>query len=139
VQLVKVRLGILASVIVVVTMAGIFSVNNSIFDMWVLAVFGVIGYLMRKTGYEPGPLALAIVLGPLLETSFRQSMLLSGGSLSIFFTRPVPATVLCLVAAGGVFSLVRKLRKRGGSRVRGLGEFVDDSDEKPHHEEALLR
>jgi putative tricarboxylic transport membrane protein len=74
-------------------------VANSTFDMWVMLVFGVIGYLMRKTGYDPGPMALAIVLGPLLESSFRQSMLMSSGSLGIFIERPVALIGLLAIAA----------------------------------------
>jgi putative tricarboxylic transport membrane protein len=99
IALIKVRLSILSSLVVVVTMIGVYSVANSTFDMWVMLVFGVIGYLMRKTGYDPGPMALAIVLGPLLESSFRQSMLMSSGSLGIFIERPVALIGLLAIAA----------------------------------------
>ncbi len=97
-QLVRVRLGILSAVILVVTMVGAYSVNNNVFDMGVLLVFGAIGYLMRKTGFSPGPFVMAMVIGPLLESSFRQSMILSQGDLTIFVTRPVSGTVLAMFA-----------------------------------------
>lgn len=99
IAMIKVRLSILSSLVIVVTMIGVYSVANSTFDMWVMLIFGVIGYLMRKTGYDPGPLALAIVLGPLLESSFRQSMLMSGGTLGIFVERPVALIGLLAIAA----------------------------------------
>ncbi|MCK4786792.1 MAG: hypothetical protein KAV87_23740 [Desulfobacteraceae bacterium] len=59
-------------------------------------LFGVLGYLMRKFDYEAAPLVLALVLGQILEQSLRQSLRISGGSFSIFFTRPVSATLLTL-------------------------------------------
>lgn len=64
--------------------------------MGVMMLFGVLGYLMNKFGYEPAPLVLAFVLGPILEKSMRQSLKLSGGSFSIFFTRPISVALLTL-------------------------------------------
>ncbi|WP_312858497.1 tripartite tricarboxylate transporter permease, partial [Pseudonocardia pini] len=89
VQILRVRVGILAALAVLVTMMGVYSVNNSVLDLWVVAVFGVLGFLMRRAGFEPGPLVLAFVLGGLLEPAFRQSLLISGGDPSVFVTRPI--------------------------------------------------
>ncbi|OYO24696.1 hypothetical protein CGZ93_03105 [Enemella dayhoffiae] len=75
-------------------MAGVHSINNDVFDMFVVIGFGIIGWLMKKTGFEPGPLVLAFVLGPLLEQSFRQSMLIAKGDASIFVTRPISGAIL---------------------------------------------
>jgi putative tricarboxylic transport membrane protein len=61
-----------------------------------MLVFGVVGYLMKKFGYEGAPLVLACVLGPMLENSLRQSLLISDGSFSIFFIRPISAAGLLL-------------------------------------------
>jgi putative tricarboxylic transport membrane protein len=61
-----------------------------------MMLFGVLGYLMKKFDYEPAPLVLAFVLGPIMEQGLRQSLKLSGGSFFIFFTRPVSATLLTL-------------------------------------------
>ncbi|WP_245177271.1 tripartite tricarboxylate transporter permease [Geodermatophilus sp. DF01-2] len=112
VQLLRVRAGILAAFALLVTMTGVFSVNNDTFDMWVVLVFGVIGWLMKKTGFEPGPLVLAFVLGSILERAFRQSMLLSGGSLEIFVTRPISGTLFGLMALIIVISLVTTRRRK---------------------------
>src|SRR3712207_5253059 len=119
VQLLRVRAGILAAFALLVTMAGVFSVNNDSFDMWVVLVFGVIGWLMKKTGFEPGPLVLAFVLGAIMERAFRQSMLLSGGSLDIFVTRPLPGG-LGAVGAGVAFR--SRVRPRGGGAASGPAE-----------------
>lgn len=111
VQLLRLRAGILAAIIAIVTMVGVYSINNSVFDMWIMLLFGALGYLMRKTGFEPGPLALAFVLGPLMEQSFRQSMLLSNGSLTIFLTRPISGVIFGIVTLIIGFSVIQYSRK----------------------------
>lgn len=112
VNLVRVRIGILATVIVLVTMIGVYSVNNNVVDMWTMLIFGVIGYLMRKTGFDPGPLALALVLGPLLETSIRQSLLMSGGSPGIFVERPVSLIFVLAIVALIVAQIISRRRSK---------------------------
>jgi TctA family transporter len=78
---------------------GTYSVKNSLIDVSLMMFFGVVGYLMEKFEYEPAPLVLAFILGPLLEKSLRQSLKLSRGDFSIFFTRPLSVTLLVLAAA----------------------------------------
>jgi putative tricarboxylic transport membrane protein len=112
VQMLRVRAGILAAFALLVTMAGVFSVNNDAFDMWVVLAFGVIGWLMKKTGFEPGPLVLAFVLGPILERAFRQSMLLSNGDPEIFVTRPISGGLFALMALIIVISAITTRRRR---------------------------
>jgi putative tricarboxylic transport membrane protein len=93
VRLVSVRDSILAPVVVAVTMLGVYTVNNNTFDMMLVILFGVVGYVMKKTGFEPGPLVLAFVLGSILETAFRQSMRIFDGNLTGFVTRPISGTL----------------------------------------------
>ena len=83
-------------------------------DVWLMLIFGVVGYLMRKLDYPMAPAVLAIVLGPLAETSMRQSLLLSDGSFLIFFTRPISGPIM--LAALGLFLLpvIQRLRGRRG-------------------------
>ncbi len=119
IQLLKLRISILAALVVIVTMVGVYSINNSIFDMGVMLVFGALGYVMRKTGFEPGPLILAFVLGPILEQSFRQSLLLSRGDPTIFFTRPISGTILGLAAILIAVSAFRFFRKRSRASNEG--------------------
>jgi putative tricarboxylic transport membrane protein len=61
------------------------------FDLLIAVVFGVLGYLMKKTRFEPAPMLLGMVLGPMLEDNFRQSLVMSGGSFTTFLTRPISA------------------------------------------------
>jgi putative tricarboxylic transport membrane protein len=81
-------------------------VNNSIVDMVTMTNFGIFGYLLRKYKYETAPLALAFVLGPMLEMSFRQSLSMSDGSFSIFINRPIAVTCLSLAFILLLFPLV---------------------------------
>jgi putative tricarboxylic transport membrane protein len=111
VQILRVRAGILAAFALLVTMAGVFSINNDATDMWVVLAFGLLGWLMKKTGFEPGPLVLAFVLGPILERAFRQSMLISGGSLGVFVTRPISGGLLAATAVIVVLSIVTARRR----------------------------
>jgi putative tricarboxylic transport membrane protein len=115
VQILRVRLSILAPLIVTVVMVGAYSLNNAAFDMWVLIAFGIVGYLARKTGFSMAPLALTFVLGPVMENAFRQSLLISNGSLAIFVTRPITATILCIAV---VMVLLPILRFVWNSRAR---------------------
>jgi putative tricarboxylic transport membrane protein len=117
VQLLRLRMGILAALAVVVTLVGVFSINTNVFDMWVVLVFGLLGYMMRKTGFEPGPLILAFVLGPIMERSFRQSLLISNGDPTIFFTRPISGTLIGIAALIIVLSAVQFFRKRARERA----------------------
>jgi putative tricarboxylic transport membrane protein len=111
VQILRVRAGVLGAFALLVTMAGVFSINNDTADMWVVLAFGVLGWLMKKTGFEPGPLVLAFVLGPILERAFRQSMLISGGSLDVFVTRPISGTLFALMVLIIVVSVITARRR----------------------------
>ncbi|MGH8869918.1 MAG: tripartite tricarboxylate transporter permease [Actinomycetes bacterium] len=84
--------------IIVISIVGVYSINNSMFDVWVLAVFGLLGYVMRKTDFPTAPLVLAFVLGPLFEQSMRRSLVISQGDPTIFLTRPWAVVFLVLTA-----------------------------------------
>ena len=77
---------------------GAFSVNNSVFDVFMMALFGVVGYALIKLDFEPAPLLLGFVLGPMLEENLRRAMLLSRGSPSVFVTHPLSLGLLLVVA-----------------------------------------
>ena len=94
VRILRVRPAILAPITTLITLIGAYTVRNDIFDIGLVIFFGVIGYLMKKTGFDPGPLVLAFVLGSLLETSLRRSLLLFDGNPSGFFTRPISGVLL---------------------------------------------
>lgn len=94
VQLLKIPYRILFPLIILFCLIGSYSLKTSTFDVLVMIFFGIIGYLFRKFGYEGAPLVLAFVLGPMFELNLRQSLLISKGSLLIFFSRPISAITL---------------------------------------------
>lgn len=102
VQVTKIPLRLLFPIIIVICVIGVYSLENAVFDMWVMLIFGVFGWIMHKYGYEPAPLLLAYILGPMLEAAMRQSLLISNGSFWIFVSSPICTFSLLL----GVFLLV---------------------------------
>ena len=94
VKVLRVRPSILAPITVLITLIGVYTVNYNTFDIFLVIVFGALGYLMKKLGFEPGPLVLAFVLGALLENSLRRSLLILDGDATGFFTRPISGTLL---------------------------------------------
>ena len=99
VQVLKVPYKLLFPLILMFCIVGVFSSGSAVFDVFVMMVFGVLGYLMRKFGYEPAPLVLAFVLGPMLENNLRKSLILSQGDFSIFVERPI--SLACLAHRRG--------------------------------------
>ncbi|MDA3625534.1 tripartite tricarboxylate transporter permease [Saccharopolyspora sp. WRP15-2] len=109
VKILRVRPAVLAPITVLITLVGVYTVRNSVFDIALVIAFGVLGYLMKKFGFEPGPLVLAFVLGSLLETSLRRSLLLFEGDPTGFVTRPISGTLLVFLAVVALFPLVQRL------------------------------
>jgi putative tricarboxylic transport membrane protein len=106
VQILRVPYGVLFPLILLVCVIGVYGVSENVWDVVIMLGFGVAGYLMRKTGYEPAPLVLAFVLGRLAEESIRQSLLLSRGRLGILVERPIAAVFLVATAVVIVLPLV---------------------------------
>ncbi|RZL65700.1 MAG: tripartite tricarboxylate transporter permease [Variovorax sp.] len=100
--------------ILVFVALGVFSVNNNAFDIYSVAVLGIMGYALMVLRFEPAPLLLGYILGPMLEEHLRRAMLLSRGDPMVFVTRPISATLLAITAAmlvWAVWSTVRKTIK----------------------------
>lgn len=112
VQVLKVPYPILFPLILLFCLIGSYSLNNSTFDTYVMIFFGIIGYLMRKFRYEGAPLVMAFVLGPLLEQNLRRSLIISGGSFSIFVTRPISTVILIIAFLLLISTFITNLRKR---------------------------
>ncbi len=95
----RIPASILTPIIVLLSMLGAYAVNNNSFDIFLVVVFGVIGYLFKKLEYPLAPLVVALVLGDITEEALRQSLILSDGSLLIFFTRPIAAffTIIAII------------------------------------------
>lgn len=114
VQVLKVPYRILFPLVLLFCLIGAYSVSNSTFDLYIMILFGTVGYLMRKFRYEGAPLVLAFVMGPMLEQALRQSLLISGGSFMIFISRPISAVtfgVAFLLLLSNVFPFIKKRRK----------------------------
>ena len=96
VRLLKIPYSILFPFIFLFCLIGAYTVGNNVQDVYIMILFGILGYLMKKYEYEPAPLVLAFVLGPMFENAFRQSLIISGGSPLIFLSRPIAATFLLI-------------------------------------------
>jgi putative tricarboxylic transport membrane protein len=119
VKVLKVPYPILFPLILLFCLIGAYSLNNSIVEVSVMVIFGLLGYLFKKFEYEAAPLVLALVLGPMLETALRRSLLLSAGDPTIFLTRPISAVLMLIALFLLAYPLVPWLRKRGAGLPRG--------------------
>jgi len=111
VKILKVPYHILLPLILLFCLVGSYALNNSAADTVIMLIAGVFGYLMRKIDYDIVPLIMGFILGPLIETSFRQSMIMSHGQFSIFIERPLTAITLAISASILAFSCVTRYRK----------------------------
>lgn len=115
IRLLTVPYKILYPAILMFICIGVYGVNNNSFEVWLVIVFGAMGYAMRILDLSPAPLVLGFVLGPMLEENFRRAMLMSRGSFALFVERPISATLLvisCLILGWGIWSAYRQPRQR---------------------------
>ncbi len=118
-QILKLPVYVLYPIIFGISIVGVYSVSGSLFDVWMLAVFGLLGYAMRKLDYPSAPLILGLVLGDNMERALRQSLMMSQGDLSILVSRPISAVTLSLAA---LILIVPLFRKANAWRIRALAE-----------------
>lgn len=112
VQMLRIRGSIMAPIILLVALCGVFSVRNSLFDVITAIGFGVVGYILRKAKFDLGPFILGFILGPILEVEFRRTMLVSDGDFGIFLDRPVFLGLVMVILIAVVATSVNRLRKR---------------------------
>ncbi|WP_423205820.1 tripartite tricarboxylate transporter permease (plasmid) [Paracoccus yeei] len=112
VKLLTVRYYVLFPIIMAMCSIGVYSVNSNPYDLFAVAFFGLLGYILSKLRCEPAPLLLGFVLGPLLEENLRRAMILSKGDPTTFVTRPISATLLLLSLAILVLVFLPQIRKR---------------------------
>ncbi|WP_324012185.1 tripartite tricarboxylate transporter permease [Microbacterium sp. JZ37] len=121
VRILRVRAAILAPITALITLIGAYTINNSVFDVALVVGFGALGYLMKKFGFEPGPLVLAFVLGSLLESSIRRALLLFDGDPTGFLTRPISGVLIVVAVVVIVLPVIQSaMRARRGSAI-GIG------------------
>jgi putative tricarboxylic transport membrane protein len=94
IQVLKVPYSLLFPLILIFCVIGVYIPNNSIAEIWVMIVFGVIGYIFKKIDFEIAPMVLAMVISPIFENAFRQSLIISIGDLAIFLSHPISAFLL---------------------------------------------
>jgi putative tricarboxylic transport membrane protein len=112
VTLLRVPYRLLYPSILVFCAIGIYSINNSPFDVVLAAIFGMIGYWLIKHDFEPAPMLLGFVLGPLMEENLRRAMLIARGDVTVFFTRPISGGLLLLSAILLVLAALPMIRKK---------------------------
>lgn len=119
VQVLRIPYKILFPLIILFCLIGVYSISNTVVDIFIMIIFGVIGYLMKKTEYEGAPLILALVLGNMFETALRQSLMLSDGRFSIFFSRPISCGFMLMAIFILLFPLVFRRRPAVGVEEGG--------------------
>lgn len=112
VQVLRIPDKILYPLIILFCLVGSYSINNSVFDIGVMVLFGVIGYLLKKFDYEAAPLILGFVLGPMFEVNLRRSLLMSQGSFSIFVERPIALVALIVCVILIILPLAKMIRRK---------------------------
>ena len=118
-SILRIPFSVIAPVILVVCAVGAYTVHNAMLDLSVMLVFGVLGYLFKKLDYPLAPLVLALVLGDMAESSFRQAMLLSDGHLAIFWSNPLVGGIMSLALVLLLWPLVGRLRGRRSEAPAG--------------------
>ncbi len=98
--------------IIMFCILGVYAVNNSIVDVWIMLIMGIVGYVLRKFEFDPAPLVLGLVIAPIFEQSLRQSLIMSNGYWTIFFQRPIAAGLLLVSAALLALSAVSFVLRR---------------------------
>jgi putative tricarboxylic transport membrane protein len=116
---IKLRKKYLLPLIIVLCVMGVYSIEASTFDLWVMLASGLAGYGLRRGGYPLPPLVIGLVLGQICEGNFRRSLTLSGGSYDVFVNRPICATIIALNAAVILWMLLPSAAKRKIARCFG--------------------
>jgi TctA family transporter len=111
VSLLRIPYRYLYPVVICLICVGAYSVNYHVFDVWLVLVIGVVGYGMRLLEFEPAPLLIGYILGPLLEENFRRAMIVSFGDVTQILTRPISGTLLAcagILLAATIWSSLRR-------------------------------
>lgn len=120
VNLLRIPYPLLYPAILAFCVLGVYAVNGSVVDVWIMTIMGALGYLLRKFDFETAPIVLGLVLAPMLEMSFRQSLAMSAGNYAIFVNRPI-AAVMLLVGLAVLLLSLRPLLTGGVDWRRSLG------------------
>ncbi len=109
-QILRLPYYVLYPFILGISVVGVYSVNGNLFDVYMMGLFGLLGYVMRKLDFPAAALVLGMVLGDILERALRQSLMMSQGDITILFTRPISGTLLAIAAMVLCLPALRKVR-----------------------------
>jgi putative tricarboxylic transport membrane protein len=112
---------IVSAYVVLCCLIGAFAARNNITDVWLMVIFGIIGYLLERFRFPITPLVLGVILGPLAESSFMTTMISYGNDWTVFFTRPVSGPIMLIAMLTLVFPVIRRLRRK--RRSGGVNEL----------------
>jgi putative tricarboxylic transport membrane protein len=125
VNLLRIPYAYLYPLIIMFCVIGVYEVNHSIVDVWIMLIFGMVGYALKKFGFDPAPLVLGLVIAPIFEMSLRQSLIMSDGTWGIFLERPIALALLsvsaCLLALSAISALTRDWRGKLAAAESGDG------------------
>ncbi len=121
VQILKVPTQLLLPLIVLTCLVGVYSVNSSYVDLYVLALFGIMGFFLREMGYSPAPLVLALVIGPMMETALRESLMMYQGDVSQMVFRPIAGAIYALAVAALAAPWLWRLLRGGKASAETQG------------------
>ncbi len=105
--------------VVMLVILGAFAARNNITDVWLVAIFGIAGYLFERFEFPITPLVLGVILGPLAESSFMTTMISYGNDWTVFFTRPVSGPIMLIAILTLLFPVFRRMRQRMKRRIAG--------------------
>lgn len=120
---------LLTALLIVICCAGAFAIGSSAMDVTVMLIFGIVAYILNKMDFPPVPIVLGMVLGPIAESNLRNSLVMSAGSWSIFFTRPICLAFIILTVV-----LIYLLKKGDARQRKATAKFMKDSEEQPAEE-----
>jgi putative tricarboxylic transport membrane protein len=118
VNLLRIPYAYLYPLIIMFCVIGVYEVNHSIVDVWIMLIMGVVGYGLKKFNFDPAPLVLGLVIAPMFEMSLRQSLIMSDGTWLIFLQRPIALALLAICAALLLLSAISALTARRDWRSR---------------------
>lgn len=117
-SLVKIPPQKLLPIVTVVAFCGAFSMNNSTFDLWLLIIFAILGFVMKRTNFDAAPLIVGLVLGPEMEASLRRGLIMGGGSFLYFIQRPISCAILACAVLYMAFAIFGKRRQKNAAKAQ---------------------
>jgi putative tricarboxylic transport membrane protein len=107
----KTPLNLLMPIVLILTLTGAYTINNSIVDLVLVSVFGILGFLMKRTGFAPAPLVIGLILGPTMERGLIQGLIIGNGDIWSFFMRPISGTILTFALLLIFYNIVRWIKQ----------------------------